>query len=44
MVIAIELWGHDLQNKKVSFRVDSLSLVSVINKQSSKNKRVMELV
>lgn len=44
VVIAIELWGHDLQNKKVSFRVDNLSLVSVINKQSSKNKRVMELV
>lgn len=32
VVIAIELWGHDLQNKKVSFRVDNLSLVSVISK------------
>lgn len=43
VVIAIELWGHDLQNKKVLFRVDNLSLVSVIS-SFQKKKQVMELV
>lgn len=36
--------GSWFTNKKVLLRIDNLSLVSVINKQSSKNKRVMELV
>lgn len=44
VVLAIELWGIRLQHKKVQFHVDNLSLVSAINTQSSKSKRVMELV
>jgi hypothetical protein len=44
VVLAIELWGNELQNRKVLFHVDNLSLVSVINSQSSRSKRVMELV
>lgn len=44
VVLAIEIWGNRLQHKKVQFHVDNLSLVSVINTQSSKSKRVMELV
>ena len=44
VVLAIEIWGFRLQHKKVKFHVDNLSLVRVINTQSSKSKKVMELV
>ena len=44
VVLAIEIWGSELKNKKVLFHVDNLSLVTIINKQSCKSKRVMELI
>ena len=42
--LAIEVWGLQLRNKKVVFNVDNIALVSVINKQTTKSKRLMELV
>jgi hypothetical protein len=44
VVIAVEIWGHLLEKKKVVFHIDNLALVSIINKQTSKSKRTMELV
>ncbi|XP_062578413.1 uncharacterized protein LOC134240321 isoform X1 [Saccostrea cucullata] len=44
VVLSIEIWGSCLQNKKVLFHIDNIGLVSVINKQTSKSKRTMELV
>ena len=44
VVLAIEVWGLQLRNKKVVFHVDNIALVSVINKQTTKSKRLMELV
>ena len=41
---AVCLWGNELANKKVVFNIDNLALVSVVNKQTSKSKRVMRLV
>lgn len=40
--ISNRVMGIRLQHRKVQFHVDNLSLVSVINTQSSKSKRVME--
>ena len=37
-------WGLQLRNKKVVFNVDNLALVSAINKETTKSKRLMELV
>ena len=44
VVFEIEIWGRVLKNKKGLFHVDNLSLVTIINKQSCKSKRVMELI
>ena len=43
-MIAVEVWEHMLFNKKVLFHIDNEALVSVINKQTSEDKRIMELV
>jgi hypothetical protein len=44
IVLALELWGNEMKNKKVMFRSDNESLVHILNKKSSKNKRVMNLI
>lgn len=44
MVLAFRLWGQDLECKKVLFFIDNIALVSIVNKQTSKSKRVMKLV
>lgn len=45
LVLAIRLWGQDLECKKVLFFIDNYSaLVSIVNKQTSKSKRVMKVV
>lgn len=44
VVVAIEIWGQDLRNKKILFHVDNESVVTIINKKSSKSTRVMTLV
>ena len=44
VLLAVCLWGNELANKKVVFYIDNLALVSVVNKQTSKSRRVMKLV
>ncbi|XP_062590215.1 uncharacterized protein LOC134251812 [Saccostrea cucullata] len=44
IVIALELWGHELQNKKILFLSDSMAVVEIINKQTSKEHNLMKLL
>jgi len=44
VLLAIWLWGVFLRDRKIKFHIDNLGLVEVINKQSSKSKRLMFLV
>ena len=44
IVIAIELWGAQLSNKRLLLYTDNLSLVAVLNKQTSRDPLVMILV
>lgn len=44
VVLAVYLWAPLLANKRIIFRIDNLALVSIINKQTAKSKRVMKLV
>jgi hypothetical protein len=41
---ALELWGYRLQNKCIILHTDNLSIVSVINAQTSKDLAIMYLV
>lgn len=42
--LALLSWGSSLANKKILFHIDNKALVSILNKQTSKSKRVMALV
>ncbi|XP_021342872.1 uncharacterized protein LOC110443160 isoform X1 [Mizuhopecten yessoensis] len=44
IVLALELWGEQLQNKKVVFMSDNMAVVEVINKQSCREPTLMKLV
>lgn len=44
IVLAIHAWGNQLTSKKIVFRVDNEALVAILNKKSSKSKRVMGLI
>jgi hypothetical protein len=44
VVVAIYLWGHQLENKKLMFNIDNKAVVTILNKKSSKSPRVMNLV
>ena len=44
VVVAIQLWRDQLKNKKVLFHIDNQSVVTILNKKSSKSCRVMSLV
>jgi hypothetical protein len=44
VVVSIYIWGSNLRNKKLVFRVDNESVVVILNKKSSKSIRVMSLV
>ena len=44
IVIAIETWGKQLQNKSITIFTDNKDLVSILNDQTSKEPLVMELV
>ena len=43
-VVALNIWGTDLKNKKILFHIDNMSVVIIINKKSSKSPRIMTLV
>lgn len=44
IVLAVEIWGDRLRNRKIMFHCDNLAVVHVINKQTSRSKRSMHLV
>ena len=44
IVLALFVWGSALSNAKILFRIDNLALVNIVNKRTSKSKRVMSLI
>ena len=44
IVLAIQTWGSLLCNKRLLFLCDNMNVVTTINKQSSKDRRLMSLV
>lgn len=44
IVIAFEIWGHLLSNSTVVLHVDNLAVVHVINKNSSRDPSLMQLM
>jgi hypothetical protein len=44
IVLGLFVWGLALSNTKILFRIDNLALVNIVNKRTSKSKRIMSLV
>ena len=44
VLLLIATFGHKIRNSSVLFECDNKSVTDIVNKQSSKNKRVMRLV
>ncbi|XP_078330524.1 uncharacterized protein LOC144624540 [Crassostrea virginica] len=44
IVLAIELWGNKIKNKRILFMSDNMAVVQIINKQTSKDRTIMKLV
>ena len=44
VIFSLCLWAGKLQHRKVLLHIDNEALVMVINKQTSKSKRLMQLV
>ena len=44
IVLTFFIWGEEFKNKKILLRVDNQALVSIVNKRTSKSKRVMMLI
>ena len=44
IVVALEIWGSEMANRKILFMSDNMAVVEVINKQSSKEKNLMHLL
>ena len=44
IVLGLQIWHEQLANKKILFMTDNQSIVYIINKQSSKDKDIMQLV
>ena len=44
IVLALEVWGHQLRNHKILFKSDNQAVVEIINKQTSRDRSVMILV
>lgn len=44
IVLALEIWGVALADKKILFMTDNMAIVHVINKQTCKDKVLMKLV
>lgn len=44
IVVALELWGTVLENKKIIFMTDNMAIVQAINKQTCKDKALMKLI
>lgn len=44
IVLAVMLFKSHFHNKKIMFHTDNIALVAILNKKTSKSKRVMQLV
>lgn len=44
VVLALYLWAPHLKTKRILFNIDNMSLMSVVNKRTSKDKLVMKLL
>ena len=44
VLLAVMLWGDRLQGKIIVFHIDNQGLVQVINKQTTKSKRLMTVL
>ena len=44
VLLALVLWGHKLSNQQIVLYIDNEALVTIINKQTAKSKRLMQLV
>lgn len=44
IMVAVEIWGEQLRNKKVLFPTDNQAVVQIINTLSSKSIHVMAMV
>ena len=44
IVLVMEVWGHELSNKRVLFHTDNEAVATIINKQTCRNPTTMVLV
>jgi len=44
IVLAVELWANEMQNKYIEFHCDNLAVVFAINKQTAKDQFLMKLI
>lgn len=44
IVLCLEIWGPALKNHKILFKTDNAAVAAIINKQSSKDPKIMLLV
>ena len=44
VLLCMFLWSTELQNKKIILRTDNEALVAILNKQSTKSKRIMRFL
>ncbi len=44
IVLAVQIWGEHLSNKCIYFHTDNQALVEILNKQSSKNTKIMHFI
>lgn len=44
IVVAVEIWGHLMANHKITFYSDNTTTVFILNKQTSKDPKMMQLV
>ena len=44
LLVALQIWGDDLRNKKILFRVDNLAVAHIVNSMTSKSDNVMTIL
>ncbi|MBV2113440.1 MAG: hypothetical protein KUF82_21005 [Candidatus Thiodiazotropha sp. (ex Ctena orbiculata)] len=44
LLVSLSIWGEELRNKKILFRVDNLAVVHIVNSMTSKSDRVMAIL
>lgn len=44
LLVSLSIWGEELRNKKILFRVDNLAVVHIVNSMTSKSDRVMTIL